>query len=383
MLTGHGGNIYELAEKLHCRPFDIIDMSSNVNPLGPMPELIAHLKDNMHVIAALPRVDGSDMINAFSKRYNLDPSLVLAANGTTQFIFTLPLALNIKKALVVGPTYSDYGDALSMHGADYELLVSREEDGFQPDLDLIREKAVDKEMVFICNPNNPTGRLINPDDLKALIVSLPKSLFVVDESYLPFAGEEEKVSLLSADMTNAVILNSMSKIFRIPGLRIGFLKASSDVITRMKRFMLPWNVNSLAHEAVGFLMEEKALVDRFVQETRTIIQKEKQTFYRRFEKGGLLKCYPSSASFILTQLPESIDAERVCGQLANTGILIRNCGNFKGLSNRFIRISLKTEKSNRLVAESLAGICGASIKDGSVKKRETVPHVCKGEGNGR
>ncbi len=377
MLTGHGGNIYELAKELDCNALDILDMSSNVNPLGPMPALLEHLKKNLIAIAALPQVDASDIIHAFSRRYETDPALVLAANGTTQFIFTLPLALDIQSALIVGPTYSDYGDACDMHGVDYHVVVSEEADLFQPDPDLIREKAGDADMVFICNPNNPTGQLIPSDDLKALIRSLPRTLFVIDESYLPFAQDGDTRSLINCNLPNAVILNSMSKIFRIPGLRIGFLKASPDIIARIRRFTFPWSVSSMAQQAVHFLMTERALVDRFVAKTRTYIQTERDAFAGQFEDQKELKCYPSSASFVLVRLPETLDARTVCRRLAEEGILIRNCDNFKGLSSRFVRISLKKETHNLLIAAKLTELCKASKK-----KNQSIPDRQKGEGNG-
>ena len=120
MLIGHGGNIYDLARRLGCAPAEIVDMSSNVNPLGPPPGLQAYLRDNLHVITALPEVDSNSLVRSFAERYDIDSKLVLAGNGSTQFIYSIPQALESKRALILGPTYADYADACRMHHIDFE-----------------------------------------------------------------------------------------------------------------------------------------------------------------------------------------------------------------------------------------------------------------------
>ena len=110
MIRGHGGNIYELARNIGCSPADIIDMSSNTNPLGPAPGLLEYLEKNIKSVNIHPEVDGRNLVEAFSNYHKIRADQVLAGNGTTQFIFTLPLSLETKKALILGPTYADYGE---------------------------------------------------------------------------------------------------------------------------------------------------------------------------------------------------------------------------------------------------------------------------------
>ena len=111
MLIGHGGNIFDLAQELRCDPFDIVDMSSNINPLGPLPGLVGFLKENLTAITALPQVDARNTAQVFATRNLLDLAQVIAGNGTTQFIYTMPPALDTRRALILGPTYADYADA--------------------------------------------------------------------------------------------------------------------------------------------------------------------------------------------------------------------------------------------------------------------------------
>jgi threonine-phosphate decarboxylase len=259
MLIGHGGNIYKLAETLGCPVSEIIDMSSNVNPLPPLPDLLDHLKNSIHTIKALPEVDAKSITDAFAERYDIDADQVIAGNGTTQFIYAIPQVLSTKRAFIIGPTYSDYADACKIHGARYDYLITEESASFSPDIDVVIERSKEYDTVFICNPNNPTGVLIDIADLHRLCRTHPKVWFVIDESYLPFVNDYVQHSMIRFDLPNVLILNSMSKIFRIPGLRIGFLISSLNIINKFKPFLLPWTVNSLAQAAVETVGEN--LVD--------------------------------------------------------------------------------------------------------------------------
>lgn len=356
MINGHGGNIYDMAQRLGCELSEIIDMSSNVNPLGPPPGLTAFLKKNMDTILALPEVDAKNAVYAFARRYNIDPHLVLAGNGTTQFIYTIPLALESRKVCILGPTYSDYADACVMHNIRYEFLIAEESLGFQPDINRIQKNIEGSDTVFICNPNNPTGVLIPADELEQLCGSHPGTYFVIDESYLPFVHHRDDQSMLGRGLPNVIVLNSMSKIFRVPGLRIGFLISPENIIERFMRYILPWSANSLAQAAVSYLMEQEAETDAFIENTRVFLEAERSRFEKTLVNTSGIKFFPSTTSFILARVFGNHTAHEVLNSLAHDRILIRNCSNFRGLSDRFIRVSLKTQDINTLLAEKLLNL---------------------------
>ncbi|MBW2011860.1 MAG: pyridoxal phosphate-dependent class II aminotransferase [Deltaproteobacteria bacterium] len=353
MINGHGGNIYELAQRLGCPPSEILDMSSNVNPVGPLPGLISFLKENMNSITALPEVDAKKAVHAFAGRYGIHAQCVLAGNGTTQFIYSIPKALETKKALILGPAYADYADACIMHNVAYTCLTARESLSFKHDMNQIKEAVKGFDTVFICNPSNPTGALIPAAELELLCKSCPDTCFIIDESYLPFTGRGDRVSMINCGLSNVIILNSMSKIFRLPGLRIGFLISSEKIIEKFIRYSLPWSVNSLAQAAVIYLMEKTDEVDAFIGKTVRFLENEKKLLAERLENLRFIKLFPSTTSFVLARLFEDLTADAVCSHVAKDKILIRNCANFEGLSDKFIRISLKTSKTNRLLAQKL------------------------------
>jgi threonine-phosphate decarboxylase len=365
MIGGHGGNIYQLARQLNCRPSDISDMSANVNPQGPMPELVDHLKARLPAIAALPEVDAGGIVEAFARFHAIDPCTVMAGNGTTELIYQIPRALGSTAALVVGPTYADYQDACSMNRVACDHLVCSERADFRPDMAAIGQAAASRDLVFLCNPNNPTGSLVNRPEIESLCRALPDTVFVVDESYLPFAPHPADVSLIQADLPNLMVLNSMSKVFRIPGLRIGFVKAPTALLEKLAVYALPWSVNSLAQAAVQWLMTRPDEVARFLDLTRSMLQREKRRIEERIHRETDIRCFPSATSFILMRLPQGLKAPAVWDHLAKNRILIRDCTNFKGLSDAFIRISLKTEAENRRAAELLVQCCRGRIQPGN------------------
>jgi threonine-phosphate decarboxylase len=355
MIIGHGGNIHEMAAKLGCAPSDIIDMSSNLNPWGPPEGLLDYLKTHMNVALALPEADAGGMTAAMATHYDIERNRVLAANGSTQFIYMIPQALNTRRALIVAPTYADYADACRMHEIDFSFFMTTEDD-FKPDLDALSNAAKDCDTVFFCNPNNPTGVFTAPDRLEALCRSLPETRFIIDESYLPFVEDGEQQSMVQRNLPNVLVLNSMSKMFRLPGLRIGFLIASPDMVPHFQKYMLPWSVNALAQQAVLYLMMHPRKIKVFVNKTRHRIQAERQFVVNGLASAENLRLFPSTTTFILARLSTPLTAETVFEQMAGHRILIRNCHNFEGLSNQFIRFSLKQHSENQQLVTHLTHI---------------------------
>lgn len=363
MITGHGGNIHEIAARFGCAPSDIIDMSSNVNPLGPLPGLVEYLKQHLSVIESLPQADAKAINESFACRYGIVPEKTLAGNGTTQFIYAIPKVVDSRKTLILGPAYSDYADACKMHDVPFAFAMAQDSNGFHHDMDQLEKQLYQFDTVFICNPNNPTGVLTSGEILKNLCHKYPHIFFVVDESYLPFVPGGESESLIEEDLKNLLVLNSMSKIFRIPGLRIGFVVAHQTIIQKFLHYYLPWSVNSLAQAAVDYLMNQKTLTDLFIKQSQEYLKEQRNAFMRFLGNNDNIRFFDSTTSFILAKLTGSISSGKVCDLMACQRFLIRNCQNFKGLSDRFIRISLKTSDINQTAAEKLLKIVSTEGKN--------------------
>lgn len=349
MIEGHGGNTYEIAKSLGCSPWEVMDMSSNVSPMGMMPGLRAILGEKLDEIVSLPEVESDTLREHYARSMNLVKDQVLAGNGTTEFIYTIPPALKVKKALIVGPTYSDYGDACKVYGVESTCYLAKEEDNFKPRLDQIASMLDDMDTVFICNPNNPTGQLIPAQSLKRIIDAHPRVRFVIDESYLPFVPDWEAESLVETAAHNLIVLQSFSKIFAIPGLRVGFLIALPEIISSFRPFRQPWSVNRLAQVAGTFLSSQK----NFVKEVARLVQKERKAFLGYLEGIDTLRSFPSAVHFILFKVSGALTAPDLFGLMAEHRVLIRDCSNFYGLSERFIRIAIKDSAANKMCADIL------------------------------
>lgn len=356
MLYGHGGNIRETARQVGCDPSEIVDMSSNVNPFGPPPGLIERLHFGLGEIGRLPEVDAAASIEAMAGFLEIDAQRLASGNGTTQFIYLLPGILDTRHALIVGPTYADYASACRMSNVRTRLLFSREEDGFQLDPNRLEGALAEVDTVFVCNPNNPTGVLLPPEQIRRLCRRYPGVRFVVDESYFPFVTEKTTRSLVGSSADNLLVLISDSKIYRLPGLRIGFLYASKATTRRVREATPPWSVNALAQEAVRFLCENDGETRRFVRSSARKMKEQQNAFSRALRRVPSLAIYPSQTSFLLLGLPAAFRAPEVCRRMAQRRFLLRDCSNFDGLSDRFVRVSLQTGEVNRKAADALVEV---------------------------
>lgn len=361
MIIGHGGNKLQLATDLGCHVDDIIDMSSNLNPLGPPESIEAFIRQNLYRIRSLPEPDARAMKEGFAGFHGIQPDNVVAGNGTTWFIYTLPRALGAKRAVILGPTYSDYRDACQMHGVPYDHFFLTPDNGFSLDADAFSMHLHRADMVLICNPNNPTGNLIQKETLVRLLQQHPDTVFVVDESYLPFADGADQVSLVSeTGFGNLIVLSSMSKIFRIPGLRTGFLSGPAAFCRKVMAYYQPWSVNALAQAVITDIFKHPEQILSFYKETRDYIRVEKQHFLDSLAGINGLSCFDSSAYFILARLTRPRSSGDFCKEIGQHRILIRDCANFQGLSDEFVRFSLKQRPDNqrlaRLVKETLCHV---------------------------
>ncbi|MCF6246299.1 MAG: aminotransferase class I/II-fold pyridoxal phosphate-dependent enzyme [Desulfobacula sp.] len=359
MIIGHGGNKQNLAASLGCSADEIIDMSSNLNPLGPPEQISQVICDNLLKIKSLPEPDATSMRRGFAKYHGIDEKNVVAGNGTTWFIYTIPKALDAKKILIVGPTYSDYKDACIMHGIQFEHFFTTPENDFELDIEKLSQATKNADMIFICNPNNPTGSLISKEKLTWLLENHKNTFFIVDESYLPFVDQAQEISFVSdTKYNNLIVLSSMSKIFTIPGLRTGFLSAAEPICEKIMNYYQPWSVNALAQAVIVDIFDHPEKIDPFYRQTREYIQKEKQKFLDSLEGVKEITCFSTSTYFVLARLTGQVRAKKICRRIGEHKILIRDCANFIGLSDEYVRFSLKQRKTNLLLANLIKEVLG-------------------------
>lgn len=352
MIHGHGGNIEAAAALLGCELSEIVDMSSNINPLGPLPGLMDELCDYMSAICRLPEADAGQAAAAYAAWQGLPAGQVLAGAGTTQFLYQMPAALGLSSALVVSPTYADYADALAMAGLRFERFMLNRETGFVPDMEALAASAQTADAVFFCNPNNPTGVYTPIPRLEALARDCPNTWFVIDESYLPFVTGAGDDSMACRGLENVIVLQSLSKMFCIPGLRVGFCLAAEAMAGKISRYSPPWGVNALAQQAVLSITRRSEAAAAHMDQTRAFLEDERSALVHRLADAPGLRIFPGTATFMLLELPGCPAADMVAHLLENR-LLLRDCSNFEGLSEQFLRLSIKQSEDNRKAAERI------------------------------
>ncbi len=360
MLFGHGGDVYTIARQLGIRPEEVLDFSSNCSPL-PYPQgFKEYLCDNIDQMHLLPEVDCATIRQLLATRYSLDRNDFLIGSGTTQWIFGLPRILKPKRVYIAYPTYADYEDASLSEGIEVCSLGSfpngskEMENRLLESVDHLDDDKLTRSLVFICNPNNPTGLFIKPERLLEVINRKPDSTtWIVDESYAPFVDEDSFSSLLSLRCPeNVVILRSFSKIYGIPGLRVGCMVNTGIPGRRLARQMRPWAVNRMAQLALEFLLKHP----EFEKDVRQICQDEKEFIVEALSRMDGFYYVEGRCHYALFSLKGGLSAQELTEALKRKGILIRNCNNFKGLQGEYIRISPRLHMDNKRLVEEIASL---------------------------
>jgi len=337
----HGGDVIATARRLGLTPAELIDMSGNLNPLGPDLALVEHLHQHLDEIAFLPEADSAALRCAFASQCGRTQDKVLAGSGTTEFIFAIPASLPVERALIVAPTYGDYLTACRWAGIPVDLYLPAPDSGFAPQLAEIARQLKGNEIVFLCNPNNPTGQLLSSARLHDLIDAHRRSFFVVDESYLPFCDEPSLLSLPQLD--NLFILTSFSKVYCIPGLRLGFLTAAANRIEAIAHLRRPWGVNRLAQIAGEYLLQHGPGIKGTLHE---FLQKERPHFLQGLQTLPHTTVLESDVHFFTCRLSGKVDAPHLHRQMLRKGIMIRDCTNFSGLDGSYFRVSMRDSAQN-------------------------------------
>lgn len=345
----HGGNVFEIAQKLDVSLEEITDLSSNVAHVIPK-SIKKYLQSHIEGISRLPEPYSNSASLQIADYYGIQSSQLILGAGTTELIQWLCYFYASQKVFIVQPTYSDYEKYASLHGHQIIHHVLRMDDGFHFNRDRFYKEMPHPDMVFICNPNNPTGKLIDQDILLSIIHKFSRTLFVIDESYMPFVKSELSFSLHGKSISNLVVLRSMSKIYGIPGLRLGWLYSSNEsLIEKIKNAISPWSVNSLAQMIVPKLLEYNT------DELRLEIQKTKERFLQSISDLSWLIPYPTLTNYVLIRSVKYSSTE-LFEYCYKAQILIRNCDNFRGLDPSFIRISFKDSISTQKVVGVLKSI---------------------------
>ncbi len=347
--NNHGGNIYEAAKKYGLKENEIIDFSSNINPLGISKKALKGLRDNLKHIVRYPDSNSTRLREAIGGYHSINPENILVGNGATALIHRIPRIIRPKRVLIPVPTFSEYESACRASGAKIKYIRLEEADGFRIDEEKLIRCLDNTDLLFLCNPNNPTGQLLPRKGVLKIVDKAEKKavIVVLDEVFIDYA-ERESLIKETVRKKNLIVLRAFTKFFAMPGLRLGYLAANSDIINMLKEEMGTWPVNSLAQIAGEITLKDR----NYIQKSIRYIERERGHLIKGISEINRLMPFPSPTNFILIKIKkDGLDVPMLYDILAKRGILIRDCTNF-GVGDKFFRIAVrKKEENKRLLGE--------------------------------
>jgi threonine-phosphate decarboxylase len=315
----HGGDPERELKRLGLAPRRVLDFSVNVSPLGIPSEIKAIWNELFDEIDRYPSVDGKGVVRYYQERFDLDPSRVLAGNGSTEFIYLAPRALELRKVAVITPSFHDYTRSCLVAGADLTYVELRVEEGFAPpDFSIMEEALSNSDALFVGNPNNPTSTVFPRQILLDLAASFPSKWILVDEAF------------------------SLTKFFALPGLRLGAVVGHPDTISRLRPLKEPWSVNRVAEKValklIGCADYEKNLTQ--------LIRRERPRVFGRIREISGFQAFEPTANFLLTRWTQTNDLDDFLSFMLRSGIHFRDCRNFPGLQDNFFRMAIRQPEEN-------------------------------------
>jgi len=336
MIQQHGGNIFRIE--------NVLDFSANIDPLGVPKSVKRVLAESISEIEKYPDPFCIELRNKLAQHEKLPAENIVCGNGADDLIFRIVHAFMPKKALICAPTFSEYRRALNECGCEITEHMLNEENGFEVDGDILDKLDTSLDMCFLCTPNNPTGRLISPEMLGAISRKCEKNriIFVCDECFMGFVCDSERYSLRNHIGSFSVILKAFTKLYAMPGIRLGYAvcgdAANAEKIRDSGQF---WSVSSFAQKAGIAALEVTDYVSKAVEYTAA----ERAFIVSELRDMGV-NVLDSAANFLLFRSVAGLEEK-----LLAEGILIRECSNFRGLTEGFYRIAVRThEENSRLIA---------------------------------
>lgn len=348
----HGSDLETISSRYDISQDSIVPYGANVNPLGISPMAKQALIDNIDAIKAYPDRDYVSLRTSISNYCGANVENIILGNGTSDLIRLTLETLSPAKTMILGPTYSEYARAAQLVASDVEMYMLKNIDDFELDLDLFLKALNDSiELLIICNPNNPTGKAINREDMDRILERcLELDIFVmVDETYVEFVEDIHQISsiVLTKKYDNLIVLRSVSKFFAAPGIRLGYaITSNTDFLEETSNGKIPWNISTYASVA-GVMFED----EHYINLTKSLIQTERNLIYSALSSRKTIKVFKPTANFVLIKLlKEDLTASQVFEYCIKKGYMIRDCTDYEGLGEKYIRFCfMKPEQNDNIV----------------------------------
>ena len=351
----HGGNSRAIAEASGINPDKIIDFSASINPLSPSGCVSQLLLETPRLLQQYPDPHCSIITERISETTGVPKDWIRVTNGSTEMIYLLPHLFDEKQEVaILDPCFSEYEKAFRAFDIQTHSIPLNATKGFEVDpnslfsrLDTIRQLGA----IVLGNPASPTGKLYG--ELLAPLQEYCEErdiVLIVDEAFIDFSSTQNSAWNLANKKSNLILIRSLTKFYSIPGLRVGYGILHPEKIRQIAPRQYPWSVNALAQTVGAEVILDKA----FQEKTRSWTQNERSFMFEALNLITAIEVFPSAANFLLFRLRDNSEPMSLYQYLLSQSLLIRNCGNFKGLDESFFRISLKNRQENQKLADSIS-----------------------------
>ncbi|MBR2696711.1 MAG: aminotransferase class I/II-fold pyridoxal phosphate-dependent enzyme [Parasporobacterium sp.] len=338
MRSNHGGDIY--------RNRVTYDFSVNVNPYGMPQSCKRAIIDSLSMASCYPDCERTELREKIAKKELGDSAAaenVILGNGASELIYAACQAILPLQAMVTAPTFKEYETAVRINGGAVLYETLEEKDAFVLTETILDHITEDVELLFLCNPNNPTGQIMSRDFLFKIAARCEETetWFMLDECFLPFMEEEGMFTMKDhlKDYPHLMILKAYTKIYGMAGIRFGYLlSANTELLTMIRGVIQPWNVSIPAQAAAMAALQE----DEYVEKTKKLIKDERAYLISEMRRLGVDLIGEPAANYIFFK-GEADLADR----FLERGILIRSCSNYTGLTEGFYRIGVRSPEENR------------------------------------
>lgn len=330
MIDGHGDDLWHYGGKVKH------NFSTNIHAAFDHSSLMAMLAASEETLRSYPEPEPLSVEKAISLQEGCTPQEVMVTNGATDAIYLIAKEFSGSRSAILSPTFREYQDACAMHSHTVSFINS------------IEMMPTECEVVWICNPNNPTGQTIPKDRLLEAFSRHRGKTFIIDQAYSDYASCEPLHAEEAVKARNVILLGSLTKRFGVPGLRIGYAIGNSELIASIKRWRMPWSVNGFAIKGALYLL---CNISRYHIDAESL-HKEALRISEEFRRMGITVS-PTDCNFILCRLPEGTAAELKQYLIDEAGILIRDASNFQGLDCRWFRVAAQTREENNLLIENV------------------------------
>lgn len=352
----HGSDLEKIEQIYGIKKEDIVSFSANVNPLGVSPRLRETLAEHIDAITTYPDREYTSLRKCMAEYAGTVPEHIIVGNGSTELISLLIQIRHPKRAMILGPTYSEYEREITLEGGTTLYYPLREEDDFRLDVsDFSSHLNEQIDLLVLCNPNNPTSSCITNQQMRQILdVCKQYDIFVmVDETYVEFAPEVEKITSipLTHYYNNILILRGTSKFFAAPGLRLGYaITGNQDLIQTINTRKNPWMINSLAAIAGEIMFRDS----NYIRQTKELISSERARLYELFDKHPAFQAYPPSGNFMLLRiLRDDLTSQDLFDAAIRQNMMIRDCSTFPFLDDHYIRFCFMNPEDNTRLAQCL------------------------------